>query len=408
MNGYNIMTGISVEEAVKRFLDEEYFKTETICLPVKESYGMIIAEDCQAGTDVPAFPRSAMDGYAVSAKDTLCASDDSPLKLKVSALQYAGDSDPIVYERNTAIRIMTGGRIPEGYDAVIKQEDTDLGEREVTIYSPVEPFMNYCPIGENIKKGEIVIKKGRKIGRTEAGLLAMLGLEHIKVKRPVRVSLIATGSELLRAGEALRDGMIYSSISPMIEASIKAEGMEIVYDVICPDDKAVIRESIKRALDISDVLITTGGVSVGKRDLLHEILDDLDAKKLFYGVDIQPGTPTIGSMIEKKPVLSLSGNPYAALVNFDLYFWEIAAKLTGCDELKPKRLEAYLNAPITKVNKMRRFVRGYYEGDRVSATGGKNRSSIISDLTGCNCYIDTEKGRRYEAGESVKIVLMKE
>ncbi|MCR5108394.1 MAG: molybdopterin molybdotransferase MoeA [Lachnospiraceae bacterium] len=407
MNRYEVMTGISVEEAVKRLLDEEYDKCGTICLSVNESYGMITAEDCVAGMDVPAFPRSAMDGYAVSSRDTLMASCDFPLKLKVSAIQYAGDADPIVYEKGTAVRIMTGGRIPDGYDAVIKQEDTDLGEREVTIYAPVEPYMNYCPVGENIKNNETVIRTGKKIGRTEAGLLAMLGKDKIKVIRPLRIALIATGSELLRPGDELKDGMIYSSISPMIVSSLKAEKMEIVYDDVCPDYKDRITDSVKKALDISDILITTGGVSVGKRDLLHEILDDIGAKKLFYGVDIQPGTPTIASVINKKPVLSLSGNPYAALVNFDLYFWEIAARLTGCDELKLQRREASLTSPSSKVNKMRRFVRGYYEGGSVTLTGGKNRSSVISDLTGCNCYVDMEKNRRYEAGEKVEIVLMK-
>ena len=302
---------------------------------------------------------------------------------------------------------MTGGAIPEGYDAVVRQEDTDCGEETVKIRAGVKPFTNYCPVGENIEKGSTVLKKGDRIGRIEAGILSSMGIPRVPVKRPVRVGIVATGSELTRVGEEKEACHIYASISYMLSASASFAGCEVVYDSICPDEETVIKDDIMKALALSDIVITTGGVSVGKHDLMHKVLDDLGAEKLFYRSRIKPGTPTIGSVFDGKVILSLSGNPYAALVNFDLYFWDIVSRLTGSSYYGTKRHSAILLDDYEKKNDVRRFLRAHFDGEQVTLSGGKDRSSVIGDMARCNCYVDVPEGKTFRSGDIVDIVLMK-
>ena len=279
---------MEIEEAVKLITDAAVPLTDTMTVPLCDASGYILAEDIAAGVPVPAFARSAMDGYAVKATEVTGASKAAPVKLKVSGEILAGDHRDIAYAHKSAVRVMTGGMIPDGYDAVIRQEDTDYGEAEVSVYAPVKPYMNYCPVGEEIKGGETVLNTGRLIGRVEMGLLASLGRAEVTVRRPAGVALISTGSELISPGEELPLGKIYGSIRYMLTSSISQEKLEITYSADCPDDKELIRGHIRKAAEASDVIITTGGVSVGKRDLIPGVLDEIGAVKLFqlreYGV----------------------------------------------------------------------------------------------------------------------------
>ena len=186
--------------ADKSFGDNNFADTKfsNKCLAI----GRILAEEVRAPFNVPHFPKSAMDGYAVHSEDVKDASPERPVVLTVAGEILAGDdpAGPITDfsgSRGTAVRIMTGAAIPDGYDAVVKQEDTDYGETKVTVYHGVSPFMNYCKVGEDIKEGSIVLPKGRRIGRVEAGVLASLGISKIMVVRPIRVSILSTGSELI-------------------------------------------------------------------------------------------------------------------------------------------------------------------------------------------------------------------
>ncbi len=407
MMEYDVKTGLSVEESLERMLENIKGECEDETVSLKEALLRIAAKDCRAESPVPDFARSAMDGYAVRSDDIKGACRENPVRFKVTGQILAGDKKDISYQEKSAVRIMTGGRIPEGYDAVVKQEDTDMNDKEVEIYTSLKPFTNYCPIGENIKKGQILVKKGGRIGRIEAGLLASSGINEITVKKEIRTALISTGSELTAVGEKKRDNNIYSSISYMIEASLRAEGLKTVLDEICPDDKEMIRKKLIEAADMADIIITTGGVSVGKKDLLHDVLDECGADKLFYRSLIQPGTPTIGAVLKGKPVLCLSGNPYAAILNFDLYYWEIVAKLTGSSYYKPTGKSAILKDDHTKINKLRRFIRAVYKDGEVNLTNGGDRSSVIGDMEECNCYIDIPAGRTYKKGDRVTILEMK-
>ena len=398
---------MEIEEAIGLVVSNISPIGEELTVKLEDAYGHILAKSITASDNVPSFARSAMDGYAVKSEDVSIASKDSPVRLRVVAQVLAGDSSDISYEDKTAVRIMTGGMIPDGYDAVVKQEDTDLGEREVCVCSPVGKYMNYCHPGEEIQKGAVVIEKGRRIGMIETGLIASLGIDSVRVKRPLRVSIVSTGSELTALGYDLPKGCIYGNIRYMIAAAVKSTGFEVTYSADCKDDKEMICDQIIKAREVSDVVITTGGVSVGKRDLVAAALSDIGAKILFTRVNIQPGTPTIASISEGKMILSLSGNPYAAIANYDLYFPPISATLMGCPELDTKTGEAILSDPYDKVNSMRRLVRAYEEGGRVYLPADKHMSSVFGNLERCNCYIDIPAKAKVSVGDIVRIRRMR-
>lgn len=398
---------IEIEEAIGMVIANINKICDELTVSLEEAYGHILAHDLVAHCDVPSFARSAMDGYAVRSSDTEDASREKPTRLRVLSEILAGDAATNIYEAGTAVRIMTGGMIPAGFDAVIRQEDTDLGEDEVEIYTPARRYMNYCHAGEEIQNGTTVLNAGRRIGRTEIGLLASLGLDRVSVVRPIRAAIISTGSELAKPGDRLPAGCIYGNIRYMLAASVKSDGFEVSYAEDCTDDFEEIRSHIVKAAETADVVITTGGVSVGKRDLIAEILADIGAKILFTRINIQPGTPTIVSVYRNRIILSLSGNPYAALANFDLYFPPLSAKLTGCEALDTEVGKAVLCDPYDKVNAMRRLVRAYVDAGNVYLPTDRHMSSVFGNMNTCNCYIDIPADTHVSVGDTVSIRRMK-
>lgn len=398
---------MEIEEAVNLIAEAAAPIKETMSVPLSDACGYITASDIIADSAVPSFPRSAMDGYAVNSKDTGSASKESPVTLKVIGEIMAGDCPNLKYAPGTAVRVMTGAMVPEGYDSVVKQEDTDFGEEEVQVFASLSQYMNYCHAGEEIEKYAVVLKAGTRIGRTEAGLIASLGMSEVGVRRPVRVAVISTGSELCEAGEVLKPGQIYNSVRYILGTAVRQEKLDLSFECTCPDDEYTIMSLLRQALDESDIVLTTGGVSVGKKDLMPEILEKLRAERLFGGVNIQPGTPTIGSVLDGKIILSLSGNPYAAMANFDLYFWPVVSKLMGSKSFLPGEGEAVLADSYDKVNRMRRLIRAYESGGKVYLPASEHMSSVFGNTISCNCYMDIPAGKSVHPGDTVKIRRMR-
>lgn len=366
-----------------------------------DALGRILFEDVFAPMNVPPFAKSAMDGYAVRAEDVAEAGKEKPVELCVAGELFAGDWKEIPCGKKSAVRVMTGSPVPQGFDAVVMQEDTDYGQEKVLVYRSVRRFENYCAEGEDIKKGSLVLPKGKRIGRVEAALLASLGFSFVKVRVPARVSVLTTGSELVRAGEPLSPGKIYSSVGELLCASIKAAGLAVAQNKILIDDEGEIKAALEAAIKESDFVITTGGVSVGKKDLLPKVLADIGTKTLFTGVNVQPGTPTTASVLDGKVILSLSGNPYAAMANFDIYFYRAAAVLMGSDSFVPKIVRATLCDECGKVSKRRRFLRARLEGAKVFLPSQNHAASVISNVLECNAYLDVPAGKALCKGDEV-------
>ncbi len=400
------LTGLSIETALYRLTERIRPIDETVTVPLDKAMGAVNAEAIHAPEAVPSFRRAAMDGYAVRVSDIAGASEEKPAQLKVADELCAGDFRVFPYASGSAVRIMTGAAVPDVFDAVVKQEDTDQGDKMVSVFTPAEEGMNICPLGEEFSKGALAIPARSRIGRIGLGILASFGMTELTVIRSPRVAVLSTGSELVAPGDIMLPGHIYGSISFMLRASIQGEGFEVSYDRIVGDDKELMKKELKAALECSDLVLTTGGVSVGKKDLMHDVLDEIGAQKLFYLADIQPGTPTIGSICGGKVILSLSGNPYAALANFDYYFFPLVARLMGCDAYLKKTKEAILADPYEKVNRSRRLVRAYEENGQVFLRAAGHKSSMFGNLTNCNCYMDVPAGVRLSLGDRVTIRCM--
>ncbi len=397
---------LEIEECLAMLL-ERTAPQEPQEIPIEDACGMVLAETVCAGIAVPPYPKSAMDGYAVRAADLEGASREHPVRLNVKGELLAGDYEEIPYEKDAAVRIMTGAFVPAGYDAVVRQEDTDYGEGSVSVYAGVKPFQNYCMAGEDIRRGDEVVRQGTRLGPVHIGLLAGVGRDRVLVYRPVRVAILCTGTELCEAGKPLGKGKIYNNISYILAAGIRREGLKVTSMEICTDEEDIFAGKLEEALAVADIVITTGAVSVGKKDIVPEVLERIGAEILFRRANIQPGTPTTASVKDGRVILSLSGNPYAAIVNFEIYFWPLMAKMMCHESFDVIRETAVLQSNYPKVNRMRRFIRARAEDGRVYLPAEVHASSVIHNLTECNCFIDLESERSVEVGDEVRIRYIK-
>ena len=379
---------------------------ETERIPLMEGTGRILASDVAAPMDQPPFPRSPLDGYAIRAEDSTGASAESPVSLEVIGEVCAGQAFEGCVGKGQAVRIMTGAPVPEGADTVIKQENTDYGEQQVKIYESLLPYENYCACGEDYHTGDILLRKGMILDSAAIGTMAGAGMTDVAVYRQPRVGLISTGDEVIPPGQSWQPGKIYNSNLYLIAARLKELGMSPEWMLHCADQPEKMTELIRNKVNEVDLLITTGGVSVGKKDIMHEVVRQLPAKKLFWKMAVKPGAPVLGAVCGDVPVICLSGNPFGAASNFELLVRPVLTAMTGNKKLEGKRMTAVFDGEFSKSGGCRRFVRGYYEDGYVKIPEGKHASGILSSLAGCNCMIDIEAGSQgLHAGDRVQILL---
>lgn len=383
---------MELEKAIALLKENTKEVSKTIRVKIQEAYGRVLAEDVVATHDQPPFSRSPLDGYAVRGADTSGATCDSPVVLRVIDEVDAGHVSGKTVAAGEAVRIMTGAPMPEGADSVIRQEDTDGGEDTVRVYSATEPFENYCKKGEDYCKGTVLLNAGTVLNAAETGVLASTGKTDVLVYSPLRALVISTGDELLTPGEELSRGKIYDSNMPMIDAALRSFGVNVTGTYMTGDDAAVCAERIKEAGADADLIVTSGGVSVGKKDILHEVVELLHAQKLFWQVDIKPGSPMLAALYQGKPLLCLSGNPYGAFVSLQLLVRSVVAYASRRNDLLMHVFEADVKGSFPKPSGLRRYVRAYYEDGRVRPTTGSNDNGVLSTLSGCNCLMEIPAG----------------
>lgn len=396
---------ITLEEAVKLICDHAHVCDEVQTIEVEKAGGYLLAEDIYAGIDNPPFPRTPVDGYAVRAEDLKGAGKDTPVSLKVVGSIYAGqDGQACSIGPGEAIRIMTGGPFPKGSDTAVKQEDTDYGEDIVLIYKEQKPFDNYCYQGEDYKKSDLLLKTGERITFAEQGILSATGRTTVKVfKKPV-VHLITTGDEVCTPGNPLLPGKIYDSNGMMVSSRLRELGIEPASIKHVSDSEEMMGAELKEACKTADIIITTGGVSVGKKDILHEALKIAGAEKIFWKVAMQPGTPSIFSVCNNTLIISLSGNPFGAMANLELLVRPLLYQMTGDEGYLMEMREGILTENFKKKSKGRRFVRAIYQQGKVRLPEGILSSGSIGTLRGCNCLLDIPAGNEgIKAGEMVRV-----
>ena len=395
------MEGISVEQAMEQILQYT---------PVIR----ILAQDMVAEFNNPPFDRSPVDGYACKAEDLAGASSEHPVKLKVMEEVDAGQYSERVMESGQAVRIMTGAAIPKGCDCCIFQEDTDYGEETVEIYREVKQWDNYCFAGEDFKKGTTLLKKGTHIGYVEAAVLAGMGAAKVPVYRRPKVVLLTTGDEVVEPGNPLPAGKIYNSNMTMLSARMMELGIEPFYMEAVKDNPQVMAEKIKEIAEQADMIITTGGVSVGKKDIMHESIRLIDAERIFWRVNMKPGMPTLFSVYEnasggKVPVISLSGNPFGVAVTIELLIRPALEKMMQNPAIGLKEVTGVMADDFMKGIKGRRFIRAYWENGRFHLPNGLHSNGVLSSMAGCNCLIDTKtmedkESKSLKTGDKVSAV----
>ena len=384
-------------EALKLLLDDLSEIGETEEVPLDEALGRVLAEDVISPIDNPPFDRSAVDGYALRAEDTFQAREYSPVELKVIDEITAGKESRAKVEPGTAVKLMTGAKMPEGANAVLMQE---MAEREgdiIRVLRPVAPGQNVAFAGEDVKKGEVVLKKGQVLRPQDLALLKSLGFKTIKVKRKPRVGIIITGDELIEEfdEEALRGGKILESNSVMLTGLVRQYFGEPVFYGVIPDDEKAVGEAIEKAKAENDLVLVTGGSAFGDRDFAHRFI-----KLLFHGTTIKPGRP-IGY---GERVFIMSGYPVAVFTQFHLYVKHALAKLVGARNYEV-RVRARLTERVSSQLGRYEFVKVWYENGEARPIKKKG-SGIISSLVESNGYlVIPEDSEGHLEGDVILVVL---
>lgn len=400
--------GLTLEEAVQEIIRCTRKLERTKHLPVEEAGGYLLAEEIAAPLDNPPFSRSPVDGYAVKASDLAGADKDCPVRLKVRACICAGDSgEEICLKSGEAARIMTGAPFPKGSDTAVRQEDTDEGDEQVQVYVSQKPYDNYCFQGEDYQKGSLLLEKGVRLTFAEQGILSSIGRTHVLVYDKPRVRIVTTGDEVCLPGTPLAPGKIYDSNGMMVSSRLRELGVFVVSVQHVGDSGEGLASCLQRACQDADVVVTTGGVSVGKKDILHEALPLMGAEQIFWRVLLQPGTPVIFSVYGGIPILSLSGNPFGAMANVELLLRPLLKTMTDDPIFDMERRRGIFQGMFPKVSRRRRFVRAVCQEGQVSLAAGSFSSGSIGTLRGCNCLMDIPAGTpEIEAGEEVTVWML--
>lgn len=401
------MEKLTVEQALEALLEHTKVIEETETVPLLQACGRVLAKDMIAGFDNPPFDRSPVDGYACKAEDITDASESHPVQLTVLEEIDAGQYSRVTVEKGQAVRIMTGAAIPKGCDCCVRQEDTDYGEETVRIFRPTGQWQNYCYQGENFKNGTVLLKKGDKIGFIEAGILASMGVIKVKVYRRVRAAVLTTGDEVMAPGKRLIPGKIYDCNQGLLAARMKEVGAELVEVAAIEDRPQAMTAALERIAPSVDLIVTTGAVSVGKKDIMHEALEMAGAKRIFWHIQMEPGMPTLFSMYQDTPVISLSGNPFGVAVSIDLLLRPVLHKMTQDEALKTVRKKCLLKNKFSKTIRGRRYVRAMTDGETVTIPTVLHSNGVLSSLVGCNCLIEMQEGQTgTRAGEMAEVILL--
>jgi molybdopterin molybdotransferase len=400
---------ISVEEALTRIL-AEIKPLNVTQVPLSEAAGLVLAEDVLAQEDIPPFANSAMDGFALLSKDSQPRNGNPP-RLRVTGGVAAGYIADHEVEEGTAMRIMTGAPVPPGADTVIQVELTrsDGPESEwVEILQAVVPGNNIRPAGEDMRKGQTVLLRGTEIGPWEVGILATLGRARVPVIRRPQVAILSTGDEVVDVDEQLQPGKIRNSNGYLLEAAVRRAGAEAYRLGVARDTVESLREKLTEAINY-DVILTSGGVSVGDFDYVKDIMQE-QGQVNFWRINMRPGKPVAFGHISGVPLLGLPGNPVSSAVTFELFGLPLIRKMLGHSRLVKPQVDVIVEDGIQERAMRRHYVRAYVEwrdGHFVAHTTGNQGSHIMTSLLKANALlIVPEGGVTLRPGDTAKAMML--
>lgn len=375
---------VELSRAAARLLEEEQ-------IPLSQALGRTLSRPLLALRPQPPFDRSPLDGYALRAADIASASDEAPALLRVVEKVCAGQVPCRSLAPGGAVRIMTGAMLPAGADCVIRQEDTDLGEEWVQVFRSAAAGENCCLAGEEYAAGTLLLDRGTRVDAAALAVAAGAGMEGLWVRRRARTAVIATGDELCAPGCVLLPGKVYDANTAYLEARLRQLGT--------PPDTSIrsgdTLEGIVRALEACagcDLIVTTGGVSVGERDLMEQTLTAWGAEVIFHGVAMKPGMPTLLARRGGTVILALSGNPFAAAVAFELFARPVLGRMMEDAGLEMERTTALAAADFQKPGGAScRYLRGRLKNGTVTVPGAQ-RNGQMRSMVGCNCLVELPGG----------------
>lgn len=401
---------ITVEEALHRLMERLTMRGREE-VHIGEAYGRMLAVDVHATDDLPHFDRSPLDGYAVRAIDTVLATPDQPVRLKVVETIAAGEVPNVTVTEGCASRIMTGAMMPPGADAVIMFEQTEQPAaflEEVGIKRALKQGENVSRRGEEIASGAVIVRAGERINAGTLAILATFGYTHVPVVRKPRIGLLSTGVELLDVDQPLHPGKIRNSNTVMLSALIsEAGGIPLLFPNM-PDDLDVAKGTLAEHLKMVDVLVTSGGVSVGDYDVMAALTDEPEAELLFNRIAMRPGSPTTSLMLHGKPIIALSGNPGACFLGFELFVRPAVQMLSGVQGVQLRTIKAKLAVTYTKPCPYPRYLRGWLlgkDGVLYAQPDFNEKAGNLGTLKNSECFIVIPAGGSgKQAGELVEVL----
>lgn len=394
---------IPLEEARKTVLEKIKPIDRVERIPLEEACSRVLAEDLIAEMTVPPFDRSAMDGYALRAEDTYGASAFKPRRLRLVGAAYPGESFDGEVGKGECIQISTGCPMPKGADAVVMVEYTKEEKGFVEIQRPIYPGGNVAPKGEDIERGVRVLEAGDYLTPSKVGVLAALGRKTVKVYSRPRVSIISTGREVREVGLELGEGEVYDINSYTLSAIVAANGAKPIRHGVTLDTYEELRSAIEGALE-SDMIVLSGGSSVGARDLLYNVVLEL-GRALFHGVQVKPGKPTLFGFVQGKPLFGMPGYPTSCLSNAYLLLVPALRKMAGLPQREPKKVKARMGQRFASASGRVQFL-------TVKIRDGKayqafKKSGAITSMSEADGYIVVPLNVDViEEGEEVVVTLL--
>ncbi len=396
---------LSLDEALEKLLEKPVAITDTLSIPLHNAAGYILSEHITSPLNVPPFDNSAMDGYGVRYTDL-----NTQSSLPIAGKAFAGVPFEGELPQGQCVRIMTGAMIPAGVDTVIMQEETQVTDNGILFPHPAKLGQNIRRIGEDIKQNDIVLPAGTKLSTAQLPLIASLGIANINVYRKLKVAVFSTGDELQTIGQPLKAGQIYDTNRFAVRLMLEKLDCDVLDLGVIPDSPEKLRETFKTADAQADLVISSGGVSVGEADYTKQILDEI-GEIGFWKLAIKPGKPFAFGHLHNAWFCGLPGNPVSATVTFYQLVQPLIARLSGFSQWRaPQRFHAKTCSPLKKSAGRLDFQRGIASinenGEWQVTTSGHQGSHVYSSFSVANCFIVLERERgKVAAGETVTIEL---
>ncbi|MDG1840857.1 MAG: molybdopterin molybdotransferase MoeA [Crocinitomicaceae bacterium] len=365
---HNELELITVEEAIKIIDLNSSLNQKTEQRPLLKGEGFVLSEDVISPINMPPFRQSAMDGYAINMHD----SNQYSL---IGEIQ-AGDSKNPTLKKGEAVRIFTGAAVPDSANCVVMQEKVIRNKREIEVQNNPLLQANIRPLGEQSKIGEIALKKGTLLNPAAIGFLTTLGITSAKVYKKPSIAVIATGNELVAAGQSLKHGQIYESNSLMLSVSLNKYGYQNNETYNVPDDYNSTLKLLKNTIENKDIVIVSGGISVGDYDYVGKALTELKTKELFYKIKQKPGKPLYFGKNNHTFIFALPGNPAAALSCFYIYVLRHLKRMCGESSYEPKQIEATSNSNYLKKGDRAQFLKAFYQEGKIEILEGQSSSML--------------------------------